>query len=203
MPDATAKTSRIGSFFKWLFAAIGAIGVIAAIFWGLNQHFRWVGAAPPNIDVAKAVPQTHEALKPNNPESKRTDDPITPLGDDLPTIVAIRNRGSEPALVQYVEFEIKGEAFKTPPRPTAARQGPVIPVTFIHDDKHPKKILRFNLPKPTEAPGDAEWTTLKLAIVSQMYSGWSYRGAVTVNFANTEPQRVENVELDILKEPPK
>lgn len=123
--------------------------------------------------------------------------PLVPSGDGAATIVPLADGGKNPPAVQYVEFEIVGVAFKTPPRTPVKADAPAIPVTFVLNEASPQRVLRGDLAQPKAA------TALKLTIVDPRHPGWSYRGKVTIHLAGAPAYAVaQPVELDIVKAAP-
>jgi hypothetical protein len=151
------------------------------------------------VSAATPASPRKDAGKSVAPADEKADTIFIPSGPGAPTVVTFKNDGAGPMAVQYVEFEIIGDVFRTPKRSPLPGEGAAIPVVFQLDEARPQRVLRYDLPAAKQSASDKHWTALNLSIVDPRHSQWSYRGKVTVHYAGAPAVKVKQlVELDIL-----
>jgi hypothetical protein len=183
------RTAVIGLGLTTVGLIIALLGLVTG-----NLQIELFGAKEPKLELGRPVPRVADSFEqvPIDLESWR------PLKSGGLTNVHFRNKGLREALVEYVEFEPESR-FKTPLRQLRFEQGPTILVVFsIDDSRADSGTLRYVLPMPKAAPGDGQWTTLKVGILAPNHPGWTYRGRLTAHFADGGQLSAANVELDIL-----
>lgn len=168
---------------SWTKISVFSVIAISALAWALYLR-------RPKVVVAGVTPApaARQALKPNAPTTKFN-----------PPYVSVQNLGLDGALVQYVEFKPTEAAFATPSRPASADRAAAIPIAFALADRNPATgIYRHVLATPQRTPGKDGWTNLKLSFVAPEHRGYTYRGALTIHFANAPEATVPTMELDIV-----
>jgi hypothetical protein len=170
----------------------------------MATHFNWWGvndaelAAPAPPDAVDEPPKAHHVAHPVDVRDKSH---YVPYGNDLPTIIPLENKGAREALIQQVVFHGL-ESKETPKRRQTWGRSPPIPVNFT--DKHyDHKLGQFvlNFQRPPVIPAH-EYGTLEVALIEPRGVGWTYKGKLTVLYADGKRYTAESVEVDVIAAAP-
>lgn len=190
--------------WHFIVAILGALVLIATFVSIVNPNFNWFGLRDGYFEVMPPV--DHESLRFDERQITLVEfqqEKIKyhePLGPNSPTGVALRHRQNS-SLIRKAVFTYSTR-IKTPHREQKAGDLVSIPLYFTKRQSPGARNWVKYLDPPVVVEDD-DWVAVKVSIIDKTQVGWTYRGTLRLYYDDGKPIEAKNVEVDILRYPPK